>query len=172
MKLHLWLAVGAALAVGTCGIGGSVRADGNPIADRDFLAETILHGAYAVRASELALTEAKAQEVQQLARQVIAGRGMFSRALHTLARDHDVPVLFNQSRGWGLAESRLAGFRRDAFDREFLRLLSKDLGEWIDLSQRCATGPGGRAERDLASTMLPVLRQQFREANRLLKTVR
>jgi hypothetical protein len=54
MKLHLWLALGAALAVGTCGIGGSVRADGKPIADVDFLAEAITHGAFAVRASELA----------------------------------------------------------------------------------------------------------------------
>jgi hypothetical protein len=78
-------------------------------------------------------------------------------------------VLFNQSRGWGLAESRLAGFRRDPFDREFLRLLSKDLGQWIDLSQRCAAGPGGAAKRELASKMLPGLRQQLREANQLLK---
>jgi predicted outer membrane protein len=172
MKLQLWLVLGGALGAGTWGAGGLVRADERPVADVDFLAESITHSACEVRAGELALTGAKAKEVQQFARKVIDQQGKFDRALNRLAWDNKVPVQFNQVSGRQRADRRLAKLRGQAFDQELLQLLSEDLEQWIDLSQRCASGPGGRAERELATEMLPTLRQRLQEAKRLLKTVR
>jgi putative membrane protein len=172
MKFQLWLVLGSALGVGTWGAADLARADERPVADVDFLAEVIIRSACEARAGELALTVSKAKEVQQLARKVIDQRGNFDRALNRLAWDNKVPVLFNQVSGRQRSERRLARLRGEAFDREFLRLLIDDLKQWIDLSQRCASGPSGQAERELATEMLPTLRQRLQGAERLLNRVR
>jgi predicted outer membrane protein len=171
MRLDLWWVLGAALALSTGGMEGSVRADGSPITDDDFLAEAITRSAGEGKAAELALSRATGEEIRQFARRTILQQRVFRPALNRLAWDNNVPVRFNQQTGQRSAETRLARSRGDAFDREFLSFLSEDLDKFIDLTQRCATGSGGPAERELASAVLPTLRKRLQEAQRLLKTM-
>ncbi len=89
--------------------------------------------------------------------------------LERLAWDNKLPVLFNQEKGQEQCESALGDLRGEAFDRAFLPLLVEDLQRFTELTRRCASGSGAVAERKLAADMLPVLRQQLRDARRLLK---
>jgi putative membrane protein len=169
MKLHLGLALAGVLGVGTWG--SLARAEQKPVTDVDFLVENITRAACEVRASELALTRANAKEVQEFARKVIAQQGKFDSTLSTLAMNFGVLLRFNQKKGQELSESRLAKLQGNRFDREFLQLLVQDLEQWIDLSQNIAKRAEGDAERDLATRMLPTLRQRLREARQLPKTL-
>jgi predicted outer membrane protein len=169
MKLHLCLTLFSVLALATGGGGSLLRADEKPVTDVDFLAEAITHAACEVKASELALTRAKAKAVQQLARKILAQQRKLDPPLHRLARDTKVPVLFNQTEGEKRCESRLAKLRGEPFDRELLKLLTRDLEQWIDLAKRSAAG-GNLDERDLATRMLPTLRHRLQEVTRLVKS--
>jgi predicted outer membrane protein len=171
MRPHLWLALAGVLAIAAGEAGGPARAGEKPVADGAFLADALAHSAYAARASELALTRAKAAEVRRFARKVLAQERALGPALTALAVGNDVPLRFNQARGRQRAQARLAAAREDGFDRTFLSALTKDLKEWIDLAQRCAAGSGGVAARGLAAKILPTLRQRLKDANRLRKAV-
>jgi predicted outer membrane protein len=171
MKLHLGLALSGLLGLGVWAA-GPARAGGEPVTDGAFIADVITHSAYEARASELALARAKAEEVRKFARKVLAQEKALGPALTGLAVENDIPVRFNRVRGRQPAQTRLAAVRDGRFDETYLRCLTQDLKEWIDLARRCAAGPGGAAERDLAAKMLPALRQRLKEANGLMKTVR
>ena len=168
MKLHLWAAVVGVLGVGSWAGGFAACADYGPVTDADYLVGAVTHAAAEVRASTLALKRAKSDEVRQFARKVLSEQEIFDPALEALAVDHKLAVLSSQKDGWQLSESRLGELSGDHFDRETLKFLVSDLEHWIDLSRRSASGDDA-AESELASKMLPTLRQRLREANRLLK---
>src|SRR5690349_10081068 len=111
MKMNLMLALTAVLPLGVLGSVGPAWSQGPPIADVDFMAVALTSGATEVRASELALTQAQAKEVQEFARKVIGQQMPFDRGLATLARDNDVPVLTNVEQGHRQAESQLGKLR-------------------------------------------------------------
>jgi predicted outer membrane protein len=171
MKLHpspAWLV--ALLSAGWVG-GTDARAQGRPIADRDFMAEALVRGGAQARAAEMALRRGKAKEVREFARRVLARQRPLGRALEVLARDHDVPVFSNRVKGRRAADDFLGKLRGDAFDRAALRFLTNDLEQLIDLAQRFGRGPGGPALRERAGRMLPSLRQSLKEARELQKVV-
>jgi putative membrane protein len=170
MKWHLGAALAGVLAMGASVAASLGRADEKAVTNVTFLADVLTRSAYEVKASELALTRAKAQALRQFARKIIAQERALEPAVQTLAVNNDVPLEFNRAKGRRQGEARLAEVPDDRFDRAFLQDLARDLKQWIDLAQRCATGLDGVAERELAANMLPTLRQRLQEANRLLKT--
>jgi putative membrane protein len=170
MKLHIWTAVVGVLAMGGWASGGAARADDEAITDADYLAEAVTHAAIEGRAGELALNQAKSEDVRQFARKVLEEQATFDPSLESLAVDNKVPLLENQADGGRRAESLLGELSGEQFDREALKLFVRDLDQWIDLSKRGASR-GDAAESELAAKMLPTLRQRLREAKRLLKTL-
>jgi putative membrane protein len=170
MKLHLWTAVVGVLVMGGWAGGVAARDDDGPVTDTDYLAAAVIHAAIEGRAGELALKQAKSEDVRQFARKVLEEQAAFDPSLESLAADNKVPLLDNQADGGRLSDSLLRDLSGEQFDREALKLFVRDLEQWIDLSKRSASR-GDAAESKLAAKMLPTLRQRLRDAKRLLKTL-
>jgi putative membrane protein len=161
------LVVAAVLSVGVLRLAGPPR----PLADDDYMALAILHGATEVRACELARTRAKSKDVRKFARKVIEVQRPLHRNMAWLARNNDVPVFFNEQKGRRAASARLGKLRGQAFDRAFLKYLVHDVEGFIYLARRCLAGPGSVAVKGQAGKVLPVLQGRLKEARRLLATV-
>jgi putative membrane protein len=136
-----------------------------------FLSESLTHTALASRAAELALEKTKSKEVRQFASKSIAEQKKYAPRLADLGWSNRVPVLIAQGKGQDISNERIAHLRGADFDRAYLKLMIEHDERWAEVVRR-ATVEGATAERALAVRILPALREQTREAKRLLSSLK
>jgi predicted outer membrane protein len=171
MKLRLTLVVATVLGIAIVSWGGT-RIQEKPITDTDYLLGAIVQWSALVKSSELARVKAGASEMRKLAGEIADRQNLAGTGLIVLARDNKDN--WEAARRSGEREVEVSGLAKltgGAFDQAYLKNALSNLDQLIELSERCVNGMGSEGVRSQAKKMLPLLHEQRKQANDLLKTI-
>ncbi|HYE14155.1 MAG TPA: DUF4142 domain-containing protein [Pyrinomonadaceae bacterium] len=136
-------------------------------ADERFLAEAAMSGAMEVEMGRLAPERAASEEIKAFARKLVEDHTKANEALAKFAQERRMALPQSLDSKHRKEVDRLAALRGERFDSEFVRVMIKDHKKDIALYEREAARGADAGARELASAILPTLREHLRMVQRI-----
>jgi putative membrane protein len=143
----------------------TARGVGN--ADRQFLQQAADDGVAEVSFAQLALKQAKSQQVRQLAQQLLDDHMQANRELVTLANLKQDAQPANQPSSANDMQQQLQRLQGDDFDRAFVADMVQSHQHAVELFAKAARNSTDPDIRQFAQTKLPILQHHLAMAREL-----
>jgi putative membrane protein len=135
--------------------------------DRQFLQQAADDGAAEVSLAQLALKQAKSQQVRQLAQQLLDDHMQADRELVTLTNlKQDAQAAKTPSSATGM-EQQLRALQGDDFDRAYVNDMVQSHQRAVELFSKTARNSGDPDVKHFAQTKLPILQHHLAMAQAL-----